>query len=78
VVETDGDSHVNPGYDAWRDRKLETYGFRVVRFWDTGVYENLDGVLDLIWRQVQSPDAGSERFQMDQCQTGVWPVSDGS
>ena len=46
VVELDGDSHVGrEDHDAKRTAYLEAVGLRVVRFWNTEVYDNLEGVL---------------------------------
>jgi very-short-patch-repair endonuclease len=48
VIETDGDSHTDPGNDARRDRNLARLGYRVLRFWDDDVKHNVDGVLVMI------------------------------
>jgi len=46
VVELDGDSHAGQeSYDAARTRYLESEGYRVVRYSNTEVMENMDGVL---------------------------------
>jgi very-short-patch-repair endonuclease len=52
IVELDGEPHgfhANAVRDAERDHRL-TYrsGFRVMRFWNSDIDRNLDGVLDLI------------------------------
>ena len=49
VVEIDGGQHaINKGKDNERDRLLTGNGFTVLRFWDNQVFENLDGVLEVI------------------------------
>jgi very-short-patch-repair endonuclease len=51
IVEVDGVTHATPeqlAYDARRMRVLEDAGFLVLRFNNTDVYENLDGVLEVI------------------------------
>ncbi|WP_424362020.1 endonuclease domain-containing protein [Methylocystis parvus] len=51
VIELDGESHTHPGAsekDARRTAWLEQEGYRVLRFWNAEVYENIDGVLDTI------------------------------
>ena len=55
MVEIDGESHVGIE-DAERDRQsaLEQRGSKVLRFWDTEVYENLDGVLQVILQECES------------------------
>jgi very-short-patch-repair endonuclease len=47
VVEIDGGQHATEAErDAERTRWLESQGFRVLRFWNNEVLENLDGVAD--------------------------------
>jgi very-short-patch-repair endonuclease len=51
IVEVDGVTHATPAqlaYDARRTRVLEDAGFFMLRFSNTDVYENLDGVLEMI------------------------------
>ena len=46
VVELDGDTHAGrEAYDAARTRFLESKGYRVVRYTNVEVMQNLDGVL---------------------------------
>ncbi len=45
IVEADGGQHSESAHDAVRDAWLKSQGFRVLRFWNFGVYEELDGVL---------------------------------
>lgn len=49
VVEVDGGQHAEAAsYDASRTRFIESEGFRVLRFWNSDVTANLDGVLATI------------------------------
>ncbi|HEY0832724.1 MAG TPA: DUF559 domain-containing protein [Azospirillum sp.] len=49
VIELDGGQHAERvEYDQRRTRMLEQAGFRVLRFWNNDVNENLDGVLETI------------------------------
>ena len=49
VVELDGGQHASAAdYDARRTAILEKAGFFVLRFWNTDVLENTDGVLEVI------------------------------
>ena len=51
VVEVDGATHstdVELAHDAERTRVLELLGFQVVRVSNTDIYDNLDGVLEMI------------------------------
>ena len=49
IIEVDGGQHAeNEEYDAARTALLEDAGYRVLRFWNNEVFENLDGVLERI------------------------------
>ncbi|MBL8524371.1 MAG: endonuclease domain-containing protein [Betaproteobacteria bacterium] len=53
VVEVDGGQHADEAIgDAERTMVIESYGFRVVRFWNNEVLQNLDGVLQVIAREL--------------------------
>jgi very-short-patch-repair endonuclease len=49
VVELDGSQHAERAVeDAARTRWLESQGFKVIRFWNQEVLQNLEGVLETI------------------------------
>ena len=49
IIELDGGQHAGAGdYDRARTRFLEGEGFRVIRFWNNDVIDNLEGVLETI------------------------------
>ena len=51
VIEVDGGHHAERvNYDRQRSRRLETEGYRVLRFWDNEVLQNIEGVKEQIWR----------------------------
>ena len=51
VVEIDGDTHADQqAYDHRRDRYMNAAGYRVVRFSNSDVNTNLDGVISVIAR----------------------------
>jgi very-short-patch-repair endonuclease len=51
VVEVDGGVHLEQQeYDRQREQDLRDAGLRVIRFWNTDVNQNLDGVLEEILR----------------------------
>jgi crossover junction endodeoxyribonuclease RuvC len=61
IVELDGGQHGDAvAHDARRTKVLEQGGFRVLRFWNNDVTDNLDGVLETIQRTL-SPEAPSPR-----------------
>src|SRR5262249_25707426 len=52
IIELDGESHVGKKTaDENRQRVIEAKGFEVVRVWDSHVFEDLDAVLEMIWRK---------------------------
>ncbi len=50
IIELDGGQHAEQraAHDERRARMLEQAGFRILRFWNTDVIDNLDGVLETI------------------------------
>ncbi|WP_249138086.1 endonuclease domain-containing protein [Phenylobacterium montanum] len=48
VIECDGGQHADNAYDAERDAWLSTRGYRVLRFWNNEVNDNLEGVCSAI------------------------------
>jgi very-short-patch-repair endonuclease len=54
VVEVDGGQHAQEAtVDAERDRWLRDEGFIVLRFWNNEVLKNMDGVREVILRNLQ-------------------------
>lgn len=49
VIELDGSQHT-PQVDASRTDYLASHGISVLRFWDSDVLLNIEGVLDAIWQ----------------------------
>jgi len=57
VIELDGDSHgddLQKRKDEKRDAWLKSQGYTVMRVWNGELYDNLDGVLDDIYRYLIS------------------------
>lgn len=53
VIELDGGQHkMNKEKDNERDRFLANNGFTVLRFWNNDIVENLEGVLEVIQKNV--------------------------
>jgi very-short-patch-repair endonuclease len=51
AIEIDGGQHAeSTAYDARRTKCLEVEGYRVLRFWDNEVLQNIEGVKEEIWR----------------------------
>ena len=56
AIEIDGGQHAKQrAYDAQRDAWLASEGFRVLRFWNNEVLDNLDGVLTVIAASLEGP-----------------------
>ena len=53
VIEVDGGQHADSARDARRDRWFAQNGFRVLRFWNNEVLQNLEGVWTLIFEAVE-------------------------
>jgi very-short-patch-repair endonuclease len=73
IVEADGSQHVESRYDQTRDRWLQSQGFTLLRFWNTDVLNNLEGVLDAVAeavRQRPSPGAAEPRRPLPQGERG--------
>jgi very-short-patch-repair endonuclease len=49
VIEIDGSQHLESLRDAERDRTLAAAGFRVLRFWNNQVFEEIDAVKEQIF-----------------------------
>lgn len=52
VIELDGGQHADSLADVERTRMIEAHGYRVLRFWNNDVAENIDGVLEVIRREI--------------------------
>lgn len=51
VIELDGSQHVDAAvYDSLRTGKIEAQGYRLVRFWNNDLTDNIEGVLETIVR----------------------------
>ena len=54
VIELDGETHLGKEEaDRTRQTYLESTGLKVLRFWNTDVFEGLDGVLEAVYRECQ-------------------------
>ena len=70
VIEVDGGQHGDSAAaDAHRTRFLESEGYRVLRFWNNDVLQNIDGVLEVIRIATTatptpnpSPQGGGEQY----------------
>ena len=55
VIEVDGSQHLEQqAYDAQRSAYLEAKGYRLLRFWNNDVLDDLDGVIKAILNALPS------------------------
>ena len=54
IIEVDGGQH-SPARDARRTAFLQSQGFRLIRFWNNDVLQNLDGVWTTIEEALSTP-----------------------
>jgi very-short-patch-repair endonuclease len=55
VVELDGSQHIDSAHDKRRDAFLCSAGYRVLRFWNSDLAENKQGVLEAILAAISDP-----------------------
>ena len=56
IIEVDGDSHAfQHDYDRVREEYFQKLGFKVIRFTNSEVMENLEGVLTMVGAQLTPP-----------------------
>ena len=54
IIEVDGGQHADNARDAVRDKWLIDHNYRVLRFWNNDVLQNMAGVLETIAAALQS------------------------
>jgi len=53
IIELDGSQHLDQAeYDLERTQYLETKGYRVLRFWNNDVMNDIEIVLNTIWNEI--------------------------
>jgi very-short-patch-repair endonuclease len=56
VIELDGGQHAEiTEYELRRRAYLEANGYRVLRFWNNEVFDNIEGILETIVRALKAP-----------------------
>lgn len=55
IIEADGGQHEGSSADLRRTAFLESKGYRVLRFWNNDILNNLDGVARLIANSLSTP-----------------------
>ena len=62
IVEADGCQHAESEYDEWRDAYLKQQGFIVLRFWNSDILNDSDGVTEAIWLRIANIRSPFRRF----------------
>jgi very-short-patch-repair endonuclease len=61
ILEVDGGQHADQvEYDAVRTAFLESLGYRVLRFWNNDVLQNMDGVVTVILGALEASETRSD------------------
>jgi very-short-patch-repair endonuclease len=55
IIELDGGQHLENKKDKLRDKWLEEQGYEILRFWDNDVFNNIEGVLEVVKEKLLSP-----------------------
>ena len=59
IIELDGSQHLEQQeYDADRTKYLETRGYRILRFWNNDVMQDMETVLKVIWSTLNEEGNG--------------------
>ena len=53
VIEVDGGQHNESAQDLVRDQTLQKAGFRVMRFWNNQVLNEIEAVVEAIWLELE-------------------------
>ena len=67
VIELDGGQHaISLSADELRSREIAERGYRVIRFWNGNLVENIGGVLEMIFRELSlsAPGGGEGRGEV--------------
>ena len=54
IVEVDGGQHAESAADHERDALLTGFGYRVIRIWNNQIFENIDGVLQMLRSELEN------------------------
>jgi very-short-patch-repair endonuclease len=57
IVEVNGGQHSESTRDRVRDSELEAQGYQILRFWNSDVLRNKDGVLTVILAKLEDVEA---------------------
>ena len=55
IIEADGSQHLDSAHDKRRDAYLKAQDFRIVRFWNSDILKNSEGVAEAILAALETP-----------------------
>jgi very-short-patch-repair endonuclease len=62
IIELDGGQHIEQqAYDEERTKFLEARGYRVLRFWNHDVINNIDSIVQVIWNVLNDQEGEKKR-----------------
>ncbi len=73
IVEVDGSQHMDSKTDEKRDKYFQSLGYRILRFWNNEVLENVEGVVTIILNSLREPfppESPRLRGEQVKCFTG--------
>jgi very-short-patch-repair endonuclease len=64
IIELDGSQHIEQqNYDMERTEFLKSKGYKVLRFWNNDVLNNMESVLSMIWSALNEQAATQDQEQ---------------
>lgn len=66
IIEIDGGQHNDNFYDVQRTFYLENLNFKIIRFWNNEINQNIDGYIQYLKEIISSPLAGEDVCKTDE------------
>lgn len=66
IIEIDGGQHNDNFYDVQRTFYLENLDFKIIRFWNNEINQNIDGCIQYLKEIISSPLAGEDVCKTDE------------
>lgn len=66
IIEIDGGQHNDNFYDVQRTFYLENLDFKIIRFWNNEINQNIDGCVQYLKEIISSPLAGEDVCKTDE------------
>lgn len=66
IIEIDGSQHNDNFYDVQRTFYIENLNFKIIRFWNNEINQNIDGCIQYLKEIMSSPLAGEDVCKTDE------------